>query len=94
MLGEERRLDRRREQHRHPRLLPAVPRRDQLLGIGQHLRPKRPTRLGLLLGRRAPLAFHTLLVEAYGRIVAELTLPSTASSKLQLPLRNITPLIS
>jgi hypothetical protein len=48
----------------------SVPGRDQVLGIGPYLRPKRASSLGLLGRRGRTLAFHPALVEAHGQYSA------------------------
>jgi hypothetical protein len=63
--GGEGRADRRREQHRHGRLLPRVPPSIWPLGILQDLWPKRTPGLGFLRCGCRSLAFHLAPVEAH-----------------------------
>lgn len=71
MTGRDGGADRRREQHRHVRLLPRIPGRDQVPGVGQYLRPKSAPGLSFLCRHGRAVAFHPALTEAHAPIVAE-----------------------
>ena len=80
--------DRRREQHRHVRLLPRVPCGDQALGVLEDLPAEGAPGLGLLRRRGRALAFHPALTEAHAPIVAEARRQSIGTPQtLTEPLR-------